>query len=54
MKTRSGWNKRTENILIPGENTRAFFKRYIFCHVFINEDMGDTSVLVYGETSIKP
>ena len=35
--------------------THAFFKRYIFFHVFsTSENMGDTSVLVYGETSIKP
>ena len=32
----------------------AFFKRCIFFHVFTSENMGDTSVLVYGETSIKP
>ena len=32
----------------------AFFKRYIFFHVFTSENMEDTSVLVYGETSIKP
>ena len=34
--------------------THAFFKRYIFFHVFTSENMGDTSVLVYGETSINP
>ena len=34
--------------------THAFFKRYIFFHVFTSENMGDTSALVYGETPIKP
>ena len=52
-KTLSGWNKRTQNIQILGKSTRVF-KRYIFFHVFTSENMGDTSVLVYGETSIKP
>ena len=34
--------------------THAFSKRYIFFHVFTSENMGDTSVLVYSETSKKP
>ena len=43
-----------EHINPRGKHSQAFFKRYIFFHVFTSENMGDTSVLVYGETSIKP
>ena len=54
------WRKRVQvgtseqrTYKFPGK-THAFFKRYIFFHVFTSENMEDTSVLVYGETSITP
>ena len=34
--------------------THAFFKCYIFFHVFTSENMGDRSVLAYSETPKKP
>ena len=43
-----------EHINPRGKHTRFSSVTYIFFHVFTSENMGDTSVLVYGETPIKP
>ena len=42
-----------EHINPRGKHTRFSSVTYFF-HVFTSENMGDTSVLVYGETPIKP